>query len=278
MELNYEEMKKICLDFFMLCGMEFSLWDENRKNIFSYPKTHSSFCRAVREDNNLFRKCRKCDDYGLEQVMKTKMPYIYTCHMGLTEAIIPILQEQEIAGYLMLGQIAEEENMEKILSCIASSVSDTAQKLYLADKLRDTTSCSHEKITYCMNTLQILIDYMNLSYVIQKPGENTFYLAKKYIVNHMSEPILPKNICQSIGASSNALYKTVLKHTGMSTTEFIRKIKMDEACRLLETTSESISDIAESIGISDVNYFIRVFRKQVGTSPLKYRKKAEFFH
>jgi len=271
-EINHEELKNICLDFFRLCGMEFSLWDESHNNIFSYPETHSPFCKAVRSDNMLYGKCQKCDKAGLDEVLRTKKPYIYTCHMGLTEAIVPILQDDEVVGYLMLGQIAEEENKERILRCINESVSDTAQKLYFAERLRETTSCSHERIVYCINTLKILIDYMNLSFVLQKPGDNTFYLAKKYIINHISEPILPKKICSSIGVSSNTLYKSVERNMNMSPTEFIRMMKIEESKKLLLKSGGSISSVAEQVGFSDVNYFIRVFKRETGTSPLRYRK------
>ena len=272
MEINHEELKNICLDFFRLCGMEFSLWDESHNNIFSYPETHSPFCKAVRSDSMLYGKCQKCDKAGLDEVLRTKKPYIYTCHMGLTEAIVPILQDDEVVGYLMLGQIAEEENKERILRCINESVSDTAQKLYFAERLRETTSCSHERIVYCINTLKILIDYMNLSFVLQKPGDNTFYLAKKYIINHISEPILPKKICSSIGVSSNTLYKSVERNMSMSPTEFIRMMKIEESKKLLLKSGGSISSVAEQVGFSDVNYFIRVFKRETGTSPLRYRK------
>lgn len=272
MEINYEELKKVCLDFFRLAGMEFSLWDENKNNIYSYPDSHSPFCKAVRNTRTLFLKCQTCDRTGLEEVYRTKSPNIYRCHMGLTEAIVPIMQEEEIVGYLMLGQIAEEENREYILKCIDDNVTDEEFKNTLRRKLEETTSCSHDKTVYCMNTLKILIDYMNLSYIIRKPGENTFYLAKKYIVSNISKAVLPKDICKAIGVSANTLYKAVQKNTGLSTTAFIRKMKIEEAKRLLFNSSVGISGIAEQVGIPDVNYFIRVFKREEGVSPLRYRK------
>jgi len=54
--------------------------------------------------------------------------------------------------------------------------------------------------------------------------------------------------------------------------KLIRNIKIEQAKILLNKSDESITSIAERIGIPDVNYFIRVFRNETGTSPLKYRK------
>ncbi len=274
MDINIDELKNICLDFFKLAGMEFSLWDENMRNIFSYPTLHSNFCKTVRNDWNLYMKCQNCDKAGLNEVNKTKMPYTYCCHMGLTEAILPILQEDEIVGYLMLGQIAENENEALIDECIEKSTDSLDFKNQLREGLKNVTKCPHEKVEYCMNTLKVLIEYMNLSYVIQKTGDTVFYRAKKYIIDNIGQPIMPQDICKDIGVSSNMLYKAIYKAVGTSPTNFIRKIKIDEAIHRLLRTSDSISQVAEAVGYNDTNYFIRVFKKEIGMSPLKYKKST----
>ncbi len=270
MEIDIEKLQKICLDFFRLAGMGFSLWDENRNNIFSYPQAHAPFCEAVR-NAGFGHKCLKCDAVGLQEVDRTKKPYIYTCHMGLTEAIVPILQDEEIAGYLMMGQIVEEKNRGHIETCIRKAVKSDEIYVLLNSKLCENINTTHERINYCINILKVMIDYMNLSYVFQKSNESVYTKAKKYITANMSKPILPKDICSHIGISSNTLYKTVKTRKGISPTELIRRMKIDEAKRLLLTSDTSISLVAESVGIPDVNYFIRVFKKEEGISPLKYR-------
>ena len=209
---------------------------------------------------------------GLNEVNRTKLPYIYRCHMGLTEVIIPILQNDEIIGYLMFGQIAETKKQYDIKQRIFSATSDPDFRARLCDILNETETYPQEKIHNCINILKIMIDYMNLSYVIQKNDETIFYRVKKYILDHLSQPILQKDICQNIGISSGTLYKTVQKNTGQNPTSFIRTVKLEHAKRLLKTTSLSVSQIAEAIGFPDVNYFIRIFRQEVGVPPLRYRK------
>lgn len=271
MEIDIEKLQKICLDFFRLAGMGFSLWDENRNNIFSYPQAHAPFCEAVR-NAGLGHKCLKCDAVGLQEVDRTKKPHIYTCHMGLTEAIVPILQDEEIVGYLMMGQIVEDKNRSHIESCIKNVAKSDELYELLESKLCENINTTHDRINYCVNILKVMIDYMNLSYVFQKSNESVYTKAKKYITANMSKPILPKDICSHIGVSANTLYKTVKTRKGISPTQLIRNMKIAEAKRLLSTSDMSISHIAESVGIPDVNYFIRVFKRKIGVSPLKFRK------
>ena len=43
---------------------------------------------------------------------------------------------------------------------------------------------------------------------------------------------------------------------------------------LLRTTDASVADVASQCGFSCANYFIKAFAKRVGTTPLRYRRRA----
>lgn len=64
------------------------------------------------------------------------------------------------------------------------------------------------------------------------------------------------------------LFKQV---TGMSPKQYLLKIKVDAACRLLSSTTLSITDVALAVGIEDLNYFGRLFKKQTGKTPSQFR-------
>ena len=53
--------------------------------------------------------------------------------------------------------------------------------------------------------------------------------------------------------------------------QYINKLKIDHARILLEDKSLSISDIADTIGYQDSNYFSRVFKKIYNITPKEYR-------
>jgi len=62
------------------------------------------------------------------------------------------------------------------------------------------------------------------------------------------------------------------KQTGKTAIEYINEYRVSKAERLLSETVLSITDIADSVGFEDVNYFSRVFKKTVGKSPSEYRR------
>jgi AraC-like DNA-binding protein len=68
-------------------------------------------------------------------------------------------------------------------------------------------------------------------------------------------------------------YSTVFKaHTGFSPIEYYNRLRIQAACRLLDTTALTILAVAESLGYEDPYYFSRAFRKIMGISPRAYRQ------
>ena len=60
---------------------------------------------------------------------------------------------------------------------------------------------------------------------------------------------------------------------GESPYQYISKIRVDHAKRLLITSKLSINDICESVGYTSVGSFSLLFRKKTGMSPTQYRSK-----
>ncbi|VTR60153.1 DNA-binding transcriptional regulator AraC [Actinobacillus pleuropneumoniae] len=69
----------------------------------------------------------------------------------------------------------------------------------------------------------------------------------------------------------SALFK---KHTGSSLVGYINRLRIDEAKKLLRTTSYAISEIAEIVGYTSSPYFTRVFKAHTGVAPLEYRRRT----
>jgi len=68
-------------------------------------------------------------------------------------------------------------------------------------------------------------------------------------------------------------YRKVKTLTGKSPSVFIRKVRLQKARHLLETTVLNISEIAYEVGFRDHAYFTRIFREEYGMAPRAWRKK-----
>lgn len=77
--------------------------------------------------------------------------------------------------------------------------------------------------------------------------------------------------CKEIGMSQSGLFKKLKALTNLSTTEFIRSIKLKRAASLIKQQSGRIEEIAFDVGFNDVSYFNRCFKKQFGVTPKEYQ-------
>jgi len=69
--------------------------------------------------------------------------------------------------------------------------------------------------------------------------------------------------------------RTFKKYTGQTITEHLNKIRLNTARTYLFNTDMSIERIVEEIGLTNYSYFIKLFKKQYGITPLQYRQQAK---
>jgi signal transduction histidine kinase/CheY-like chemotaxis protein len=81
-------------------------------------------------------------------------------------------------------------------------------------------------------------------------------------------------LCSKIGMSRTQLHNKIKALTGHSTSHFIRKVRISEAARLLRNSEMNISQVAFEVGVESLPYFTKIFTKETGLSPSKYREKS----
>lgn len=75
------------------------------------------------------------------------------------------------------------------------------------------------------------------------------------------------------GVSEYHFIRKFKSYTGMSPHQYKTKLLMGKACDLLLKTNMNIAEIAETLGYEDSLYFSRVFKKQMGVSPRRFKPR-----
>jgi len=78
--------------------------------------------------------------------------------------------------------------------------------------------------------------------------------------------------CREIAVSSTQLYKKLKSLIGLSSSEFIKDIRLKRATQLLKNQSHTISEVAYMCGFADPKYFSKCFKNKFGVSPKRYSK------
>lgn len=99
-----------------------------------------------------------------------------------------------------------------------------------------------------------------------------------YIHLHLCAPLSTRDLAKAQNLSPNYLSNQFKTEIGSTISEYIQKKRIEMALKYLNTTELSIAEIAFRIGIADVSYFSKQFKKQTGMSPLQYKKMIRQKH
>ncbi|MCM3172640.1 AraC family transcriptional regulator [Paenibacillus sp. MER 99-2] len=93
----------------------------------------------------------------------------------------------------------------------------------------------------------------------------------RYISGHFREQLSLDTLAESLNYSPQYLSRKFKEQTGVTPTEYIIQMRMNEAQNLLVSTEATLNEIATYVGYPDPFYFNRAFKKEMGTTPGKFR-------
>jgi transcriptional regulator GlxA family with amidase domain len=104
-------------------------------------------------------------------------------------------------------------------------------------------------------------------------GDDKVLQLQTWIEGHHDRSIGMDDLVDVAGMSVRNLNRRFLAATGFSPRQYLRRVRIEAAKRLLEAPNVSLDRIAEQVGYSDTRAFIRAFGVVAGISPGQYRQK-----
>lgn len=271
---NTEQLEQLMISFYLISGIRFVLYDSEFKEIMSFPKNDCEFCSLMKSNRNTRRKCAYADKRSFNKCRESGRLYIYKCHAGLVEAVMPLYENEKNIGYLMLGQISDNKNnntlIEKITYWQEKYGFDTE---ILNTSIQSITYKSTEEIYAAAKIMEACTCYIAFKELIEPEESRTFKAAKAYIDKNLSADLDIADICKELSLGRTKLYDIFKREANTGVSEYINRRRLHKAKSLLKTTDMSIPEIASAAGFNDYNYFSRVYKKRYGKAPKFYRKK-----
>ena len=109
---------------------------------------------------------------------------------------------------------------------------------------------------------------------IQNPINDT-RLSKvvRYIREHLHETLTIEELAQECHLNPDYFSRLFYEEIGMRPINYINKQRIERAKLLLISTSDSLTEIADKIGMNNLSYFSRLFKQHVGQTPSEFRKQ-----
>ena len=96
--------------------------------------------------------------------------------------------------------------------------------------------------------------------------------AVRFITEHFRESVNQDRIAAAAGLSVSRLNSLFRRDFGITPMQMLIRKRMEYARMLLADPMKTVTEVAQSVGYSDMNYFVRAFRMRNGITPAAFKK------
>jgi AraC-like DNA-binding protein len=120
-----------------------------------------------------------------------------------------------------------------------------------------------------------LVQSQHLQQVLTESSAGQNRSRLHFVINHiqenLTESIQVNELCRKAYMSRNLFFKWFREQFGVTPLDYINRERMKMARSLLANPANAVSTVSRLCGFTDVNYFVRVFKKMEGVTPGHYR-------
>lgn len=258
--------------FCNLTKMTITLFDADL-NCITDAGEWKKYCLAIGNEPHLLEKCEGCNRANAELALNQRDTFVYTCHAGICEAVVPIFIEDKPIAYLMIGKFRDMEQFyssEEMAVAAAHNYELDGDKLLAA--YRELPVFTKSSIDNAIIILKSLVYYICDERAIRIERDISAIELDKYIDEHISEKITYDTLCRAFNKNRNKINLMFRDNFGESPLDHIIKRRIELAKKLLVTTQLSAQEIADRVGMNTYDHFYRVFKKHTGCSLAQYRR------
>ena len=197
------------------------------------------------------------DEHGLLSFMRTNMPL-----MEIRTSDDPLLQGRTSVAFLasVCSQAARNGGLP-LARCFAI----TQDYIKLANE-----SQNEELVHYLMLPMMLELTKA-VATEAQSYAHPISHHAMTYVRSHLAEQLDGDSVAEACGVSRKTLCTRFKQETGETFASYVRRLRIERARRLLDTTDLEISQIAYQTGFSSQSHLQTVFKQMTGYTPREWR-------
>ncbi len=258
-------------DFYNATGIDMDLLKADFSPVDRYRSHNNCYCGLIQSCPDGKEACRKSDISLLEACKKSGSLSMHVCHAGLLDAAIPIQYNEEIIGYIVFGRMKPDTDFAALESYIGKLGVDIPQA---AQAFHDIPFYDEDKIRSVSNIATLLVKYILLENLLIAPAGGITEKAVSFIAENLETDLSIQSISRATSISKSVLYKAFHARYHCTVGAYINETRVRRSMDFLLKTNLSMEEIAQKVGFSSGSYYSKTFKKQLGVSPLQYRKNA----
>lgn len=273
MLLSYDmsKMQDLLKSFYSLTKLRVVVFNHEFCKIAEYPERDCELCSLLRSDPNAHQNCIACDQFACKQCKTTGRFITYVCHAGLTESAAPIRYGNTVIGYMMLGQVLVCDNAHDYWPVFLSKCSNYAiDQAALEKAFRKKRAVDISQVYHAAQIMEACAGYLWLQRYISLKEDTLPKQIDEYIAGNLQADLSVGALCRQFNISRSSLYNIARTYFGKGIEQLTRELRIQKAKEILTDTNCAVSELAAMVGYNDYNYFIKVFKKEVGITPKQF--------
>jgi AraC-like DNA-binding protein len=240
-------------------------------------KHENPFCALLAENPATLSVCLQAHE---NMILNTAgLPHTVTCPFGLTETAVPVKLGQRTIGYLRIGQVlrhlpvkSDTTKVGRELERHGLRLTGEVRKAWEKNPLimPDKYNALIRLLTFFADQLAALTNQIVLENQNAEPP--LVQRARDYIAQHKTEPLSLSAVAKAAGASVFHFCKVFHKATGLKFTDYVARVRLEEARTQLLNPNRRISQVAYDVGFQSLTQFNRMFKRVFGQSPSEFRQ------
>lgn len=248
-----------------------------RREPLDYQANQAPLCNLLRRDRGFVARCQRCDRDHCAEAARRRRGYSYPCHAGLIDIVVPVYVGRRHVGTFMGGQLLPAPptpgGFRKLAARLEGFACDRKQ---LREAYFRTASMNPERLKNLVDLVSLFAEHFRElgSRLVEEPvSETPVTRARDFISQHLTEPFTLADVSRAAGLAPTYFSGRFRRDTGEPLVAYVRRLRVDHAKTLLETTAYAVSRIAPESGFSSLSSFNRCFRQVTGASPRTYRRQ-----
>ena len=223
------------------------------------------YCRMIK--GNPYRKLNRCihfhHDESFRKLRLSPGFRIAECHAGVKTLAVGMTVSGVLKGVLFVGPFAGEA--KRLVPLDLPSVSDQRLKL-LGEYLK-------QRMDHLFDSEWL--PGLEKPLLTQLPSSDRRILAAaNYMRDHCYDLVTARQAADISGLSVSRFLHLFRMETGYSFSDWLQRLRVARACRLLEESPYKLAEIAEISGIRDQSRMTVLFRRYLNTTPGEYRASS----
>ena len=241
-------------------------------------KNENPFCALLAERPATLAVCLQAHE---EMIRHTgDLPHTVTCPFSLTETAVPIKLGQRTIGYLRIGQVLRHTPARSDTTKVSRELARNGVRFTgeIRKAWKKNPFIPPEKYNAIVRLLTFFADQLSaLSNQLVTEKNNAepplVLKAREYIDKHKTEELSLANVAKAAGASVFHFCKVFHKTTGLKFTDYVTRVRLEDARTRLLNPNLRISEIAYDVGFQSLTQFNRTFKRVFGQSPSHFRAR-----